>query len=78
MERRTARGRELANSTIVGDECVVRVFGSTDEAQWYNMWEAAVAVFSVCVRGAKGGVVRNLGESAFLKMEVADVTSIYV
>ena len=51
-----------ANILKVGDECLVRVFGAPDDAQWYNLWEAAVAVFSTCVRGAQGGVVRNLGE----------------
>ena len=46
---------------------MVRVFGSPDEAQWLNLWEGAVAIFSMCVRGAPGGVVRNLGKFAFLK-----------
>ena len=46
---------------------MVRVFGSPDEAQWFNLWEGAVAIFSMCVRRAHGGVVRNLGDFAFLR-----------
>ena len=35
-------------------------------SRWYRMWEAATAVYSVCVRAGRSGSFRGLGELFFL------------
>lgn len=49
---------------LAHDACVLRVFGQADTARWLQMWEAATAIWSMCVRGAKGGSVTGLGGSS--------------
>ncbi|KAM0804547.1 hypothetical protein BDR22DRAFT_605878 [Usnea florida] len=46
------------------DKCIMQLFstGTTDNCSWYRMWEAMTAVFSICVRGGRGGVYMGLGE----------------
>ena len=49
---------------LADDKCVMQVFstGTTDSCSWYRMWEAMTAVFSICVRGGRGGVYMGLGQ----------------
>lgn len=44
--------------------CSANMFstGRPDVSSFYNLWEAATAVFSVCVRHRKTGSVRGIGE----------------
>ena len=46
------------------DKCIMQLFstGTTDNCNWYRMWEAMTAVFSICVRGGRGGVFMGLGQ----------------
>ena len=52
---------------LVDDKCAAKIFstGNTDASTWYRIWEAVTAVFSVCVRGGKGGVSTGIGKSPF-------------
>lgn len=47
---------------VLGDgKSSLRVLGKSDTTSWYRIWEAAMLVYSVCVRSEKGGSVRGLG-----------------
>ena len=54
----------FTDSQVADDKCVVQIFstGESDISSWFEMWEAVTAVFSVCVRGGRGGVFTRLGE----------------
>ena len=39
---------------------------SIDTANWYDIWQAAVAVESMCGRFGRAGSVKYLGKGAFL------------
>ena len=52
-----------ADMILANDACVLRIFGQADTERWLQIWEAATAIWSMCVRGAKGGSVTGLGES---------------
>ena len=48
--------------------CQVQIFSTSsasasDKASWYEVWEATVAIWSVCVRNHKGGTLRDIGKS---------------
>ena len=58
-----------AHTILANDACVLRIFGQADTARWLQIWEAATAIWSMCVRGAKGGSVTGLGESSCLDVE---------
>ena len=34
-----------------------------DASPWYDIWEAAVAIYGICARVGMTGIARNLGES---------------
>ena len=44
-------------------KCAVNLFttGQSDVATFYDIWQAATAIFAVCGRYGKGGSVRGLG-----------------
>lgn len=49
------------------NRCQIRIFSTSstsasDKALWYEVWEATVAIWSVCVRNYKGGSLHNLGD----------------
>ena len=47
---------------FVGDgRSAARILGKSDTTSWYRIWEAVTAVYSVCARQGKGGIVRGLG-----------------
>ncbi|KAF6224507.1 hypothetical protein HO133_011084 [Letharia lupina] len=48
----------------------LRVLGNSDTTSWYRIWEAAMLVYSVCVRSGMGGSVKGLGDhgNIFLTM----------
>ncbi|KAF6217540.1 hypothetical protein HO133_006878 [Letharia lupina] len=45
-------------------KCMMRIFGrgGRDITSWFKVWEAATAVYAVCVRHQKVGSFRGLGE----------------
>ena len=46
----------------IGDgQSSVRVLGKSDTTSWYQIWEAVMLIYSVCVRKGKGGIVTGLG-----------------
>ena len=59
-----------------GDACVLRVFGVADTGNWYQLWQAAVSVFSTCVRNAKGGSVIGLGDTGRLFLTLTSPISL--
>ncbi|KAL8665154.1 MAG: hypothetical protein Q9168_007764, partial [Polycauliona sp. 1 TL-2023] len=44
------------------DKCLAQIFstGALDTSNWYRMWEAMTAIFSICIRARRGGVYRGL------------------
>lgn len=46
-------------------KCVGQVFSASrgsDVDSWFSIWEAATAIFSMCLRHGRAGVARGLGE----------------
>ena len=41
-----------------------------NRASWYEIWEAAVALDGMCVRGGKTGKASFLGERGYLSVGV--------
>ncbi|KAI4225397.1 MAG: hypothetical protein L6R36_003939 [Xanthoria steineri] len=54
------------------DKCLLQIFstGSLDSSRWYRMWEAMTAVFSMCIRGRRGGVFWGIGDLGSLFLTV--------
>ena len=58
----------LTELLIEDDNCMLTIEPasngeSSDTASWYDIWEAAVAAWSVCGRDAHGGVTQGVGKS---------------
>lgn len=47
-----------------GKMCTLKIFtsGNKDIISWYRLWEATVAVFSMCTVKGMGGSFRGLGK----------------
>lgn len=59
-----------ADEVLADDKCMLQIFSTSaaDVTEWYRLWEAVTAVFSICVRAGEGGIFRRLGESSFSPM----------
>ncbi|KAL9068027.1 MAG: hypothetical protein Q9161_006472 [Pseudevernia consocians] len=48
------------------NQCVGQIFSASrnsDTDSWFSVWEAATAIFSMCLRHGRAGVARGLGDN---------------
>ncbi|KAL6717281.1 hypothetical protein ACLMJK_005196 [Lecanora helva] len=56
---------KLPQGVISDDErCLMRIFsiGGSDTSNWYELWEVATAIFSVCAQKGMGGFATGIGD----------------
>ncbi|KAL9076604.1 MAG: hypothetical protein Q9161_000936 [Pseudevernia consocians] len=56
-------------------KCILRVTGSLPRqfASWYEIWEAATAITTMCIRQGKGGYWAGIGHSGSLVVKMGKV-----
>ncbi|KAI4288390.1 MAG: hypothetical protein L6R35_002352 [Caloplaca aegaea] len=60
-------------ATAADHKCIILISttGSTDLTSWHAMWEAASAIYSMCIRLGQFGTAEGIGQKGYLTLKVA-------
>ena len=68
-----SRTSQLTQSREGDGRCALRIYsdGETDSVSWYEIWQAAEAMYAICNKQGRNGWYRSIGKSQKLAKKTA-------